>query len=102
MIFVIATVEVAPGRREDFLTEFHRVVPLVRAEQGCIEYGPTVEIEAPFATQPPPREDVVVIVEKWESLDALKDHLNAPHMHEYRARVKDLVQRVTLQILEPV
>ena len=32
MIHVIATVEVAEGRRDDFLDRFGRVVPLVRAE----------------------------------------------------------------------
>lgn len=47
------------------------------------------------------RENVVVILEKWESLAALKAHLAAPHMAEYRQRVKDLVAGVTLQIVEP-
>ncbi len=102
MIVVIATVEVAPGRRDDFLTEFRQVVPHVLAEQGCIEYGPTVDANTNISAQGPCREDVVVIVEKWESLPALETHLNAPHMHDYRARVKDLVKHVALQILEPV
>ena len=35
MIHVIATIEVAPGRREAVLAEFHKIVPLVRAESGC-------------------------------------------------------------------
>ena len=51
--------------------------------------------------QPALREDVSVIVEKWESLDALKAHSQAPHMADYRVRVKDLVESMTLQILAP-
>ncbi|MBI1832461.1 MAG: antibiotic biosynthesis monooxygenase, partial [Planctomycetes bacterium] len=47
------------------------------------------------------RENVAVIIEKWESLEALKAHTQAPHMAEYRVRVKDLVESVTLQILTP-
>jgi quinol monooxygenase YgiN len=47
------------------------------------------------------RPDVVVVVEKWASLDHLKAHLTAPHMGEYRIRVKELVTGVSLQVLEP-
>ena len=101
MIHVIATITVKPGRREAFLAEFHRIVPLVHAEAGCIEYGPTVDVASGMSVQGPPRENVAVIIEKWESLDALKAHTNAPHMAEYRVRVKDLVESVVLQILMP-
>jgi quinol monooxygenase YgiN len=101
MIFVIATIEVKPGKREVFLAEFHKNMPNVRAEKGCIEYGPSVDAKTDIKAQIPLRENVVTIVEKWESLDALHAHLAAPHMATYRERVKDLVVGVTLQILEP-
>jgi quinol monooxygenase YgiN len=102
MIVVIATIEVAAGRREEFLQEFRRVVPLVLNEEGCIEYWPMIDVATGIAAQGPLRDDVVTIVEKWDSLPALQAHLSAPHMHEYRGRVKDLVQRVSLQVVEPV
>jgi quinol monooxygenase YgiN len=101
MIHVIATVEVNPGKRDALLAEFRKLVPLVRAEAGCLEYGPAVDVATGIPAQGPPREDVVVVVEKWESLDALRAHLAAPHMQEYRGRVKDLVARVRLQVLQP-
>jgi len=101
MIHVIATVEVVAGRREAFLAEFRKLVPLVRAENGCLEYGPAVDIASGAPAQVPLRPNVVTVVEKWESLDALRAHLQAPHMIEYRARVKDLVAGVQLQVLEP-
>ena len=101
MIFVIATIETATGRRDDFLAEFHKVVPLVRAEEGCIEYGPTVDVETSIAAQGDVRDDVVTVVENLESLPALEAHLVAPHMLEYRARVKELVERVSIQVLQP-
>ena len=47
------------------------------------------------------RRHEAVIIEKWESLDALKAHSQAPHMSEYRVRVQDLVESVQLQILAP-
>ena len=101
MIHVIATINVKPGKRDAFLAEFHRIVPLVHAEAGCIEYGPTVDIASGIIVQGPLRENVAVIIEKWESLDALKAHTQAPHMADYRVRVKDFVENVQLQILTP-
>jgi len=101
MIHVIATITVADGQRDAFLAEFHRVVPPVLAEAGCIEYGPTVDVSSGLALQGPLRGNVAVIVEKWASLEALKAHLQAPHMLEYRERVKNLVVGVQLQVLEP-
>ncbi len=43
MIHVIATIELNPGAREEFLKHFHALVPLVHQEAGCLEYGPTVD-----------------------------------------------------------
>jgi quinol monooxygenase YgiN len=101
MIHVIATIELHPGRREAFLAEFRKLVPLVLAEDGCLSYGPTIDAVTEFAAQPPPRENVVTAVESWQSLDHLRRHLSAPHMQDYRPRVKDLVVKTTLAILEP-
>ena len=101
MIYVIASIEVQPGKADAFLAEFHALVPKVHAEEGCIEYGPTRDVDSGIEIQGGVRENTVTIVEKWESLDALKAHLTAPHMGEYREKVKDLVVGVGLQVLEP-
>ncbi|MFN5297741.1 MAG: putative quinol monooxygenase [Planctomycetaceae bacterium] len=101
MIHVLATITLQPGTRAAFLEEFHRLMPAVHAEEGCLEYGPAIDIAAGLPSPNPVRDDVAVIVEKWSSLDALRAHLVAPHMHEYRARVKDLVKSVDLQVLAP-
>jgi quinol monooxygenase YgiN len=102
MIVVLVTVEVEDGRREGFLEEFARIVPLVRAEAGCIEYGPAVDVETGLEAQDGPRDNVVTIVEKWESLEHLKAHLAAPHMIEYRPKVKPLIASTRLHVLRPV
>lgn len=64
MIHVIATIELAPGKREAFLTEFRKLVPLVHQEAGCLDYGPTIDVASGIAAQAPPRNDVVTVVEK--------------------------------------
>ena len=102
MIYVIATVHLVPGRRDAFLAEFLKVVPLVRAEAGCLEYGAAVDEPTGRGAQELAGENTVVVVEKWESVDALWAHLAAPHMADYRARVKDIVKDVSLRVLRPV
>ena len=102
MIHVIATIEVAPGTRESFLAEFKANVPDVLRETGCLAYGPAIDFPTGLPTQNTIRPNVVVVVEKWADLDALNAHLQASHMIKYRARVKDFVVRVALQVLQPV
>ena len=101
MIYVIATVEVVSGKREQFLNEFRQLVPHVLEEQGCIFYGPTVDLPTGFPRQIPLRDNTVIIVESWDSLDSLKAHMNAPHMAPYREKVKDIVLGTQLQVLTP-
>jgi quinol monooxygenase YgiN len=101
MIHVIATIELKPGTREAFLAEFYKLVPHVIAEVGCIEYGPTIDVASGIAAQKPIREEVVIVIEKWASLDHLKTHLSAPHMTPYREAVKEMVIATRLEILEP-
>ena len=101
MIYVIATLELEPGSREAFLSEFRKVVPLVRQEVGCIEYGPAVDAETGIATQHEIGADRVMVVEKWESVENLKAHDVAPHMQSYRARVIHLIRGRELRILAP-
>jgi len=101
MIYVVATIEVAKGKRDAFMEEFRRVVPLVRGEAGCVEYAPTIGVETNLAAPSESCDDTVVVVEKWANLEALERHLIAPHMVQYRAKVKEWVQHVNLQILKP-
>ena len=82
MIHVIASIEIQSGERDAFLEAFHEIVAPVRAEQGCIEYGPAIDLATDIPAQSPVRSDVVTVVEKWESLEHLKAHLDAPHMRE--------------------
>jgi quinol monooxygenase YgiN len=101
MIYVIATIELNPGCKDDFLKIFKDNVPNVRAEKGCITYEPTVDVESGIPIQGELRSDVVTIVEAWNGLDDLQQHLKAPHMASYREKAKDLVKQITLQVLQP-
>jgi|TARA_B110000881_G_C18504697_1_gene478879 quinol monooxygenase YgiN len=98
MIHVIATAHIVKGHRQTFLHEFNANVPNVLAEKGCLQYTPTVDLVSGIDHQIPPEEDTVVIIEQWESIEDLGNHLVAPHMLEYRKRVKDIVRSAELRI----
>jgi quinol monooxygenase YgiN len=66
MIIVGGTFELDPNRREEFLASRHDMMRTSRGEPGCLEYS--------FAADPiDPRR--VVLFERWESQQALDDHL---------------------------
>ncbi len=100
MIAVIATIETAPGRRDDLLAVFRGLVPKVRAEQGCLEYTPMIDV--PNGMTSPVRDNVVTLIEKWESLAALEAHLKTPHMAEFSQQIGPLGFSLRLQIVQPV
>ena len=90
-INVIATSYVKAGHRDEYLKHFNAIRPKVLQQDGCLEYGATVDVESNLsALTGAPREDVVVIIEKWASLEHLYAHLSAPHMKEFFDAVKDL------------
>jgi len=104
MIHVLATLSVAPGRRDDLLALFTKLSPAVLAEEGCIEYGTAVDVDTPYVRQglqEPVRNDVVVVVEKWASIAALEAHLAAPHMEAFRTETSEIVTQLSLQVLDP-
>ena len=100
MIYVVATIEVAPGKRAQFLATQRDLLPLVRAEAGCLEYTPSVDVSVFDPPKSAPRPDTVVMHEKWETLASLKAHFTAPHMVEFRGKVKDLVLGTKVEVFE--
>ena len=101
MIHVLAVLTAKPGRREEVLKHFRANVPAVRAEKGCIEYGAAVDADPAVPVQTKYGPDTFVVIEKWESMDALAAHGNAPHMQAFGAKVKDLLAGRAVHVLSP-
>ena len=101
MVHVLAFITTRPGLREAVLEAFAANVPAVHAEEGCIEYGATVDVEDAGPIQTPLGPDTFVVVEKWDSLDALKAHAASAHMAAYAAKVKDMLASRTIHVLSP-
>lgn len=101
MINVVAVITAKPGLREKVLQAVAENLPKVLAEKGCIEYAPSVDAgngAGKGAFGP----DTFVMIEKWESMEDLKAHAAAPHMAEYAAKTKELLESRLIHVLEPV
>jgi len=101
MIHVVAVITAKPGKRDEILGHFRANVPAVRAEKGCIEYGAAVDAANALPFQTKWGDDSFLVIEKWESMDALKAHAAAPHMAAYGAKTKELIAKRVIHILSP-
>ena len=99
MINVIASIHIKEGKLSEFIEIFKSNISAVLEEKGCIEYIPTVDVPTGL---PPQKlnDNVVTIIEKWETLEDLKTHLSAPHMLKYREKTKELVEKMSVKVLK--
>lgn len=102
MIHVIAILTTKPGQRAAVLEAIRANLAAVRAEKGCIEYGPATDAEGIGSFQTKAGPDTIFVIEKWADADALKAHAAAPHMAAYAAKVKDLMAARVIHVLSPV
>ena len=86
MICVIATIKAKAGQRNALLACIEDNLSNVHAEIGCLEYQPMVDTESSLGAQQLD-ENIVTMVEKWETMSNLNAHALAPHMLEYREKV---------------
>ena len=98
MIHVLAIITAHSGKRRELLELFEAVIPTVRAEQGCIEYGVAVDVAGADPAFGP---ETYVVIEKWESPETLKAHSVAPHMQAFGAAAKTLIAQRAVHVLEP-
>lgn len=101
MIHVLAVITAKPGMRDTILEVFRANMPAVHAEQGCIEYGPAIDAEGAGAIQTALGPDSFVVIEKWETMDALKAHGASPHMAAYGAKVREMIAKRVIHVLSP-
>ncbi len=101
MIHVIAIITTKPGQRAAVLDAFRANVPAVHAEAGCIEYGPATDTPGLGPIQTKLGDDVFMVIEKWESEEALAAHSKSPHMATYAVKVKDMLASRVIHVLSP-
>jgi len=101
MIHVIASIFIKADKLADIIKIYQTFAPLVNEEKGCLLYQPAMDCKTDIKTQVRD-ERIVTVIEKWETLDAFKNHLNAPHVVEFRKNIKNVVEKVSIKVLTDV
>ncbi|MDI2129612.1 putative quinol monooxygenase [Yinghuangia seranimata] len=70
-IRLVISITTRPGRGREQVDAYHRLAPVVRAEEGCLQYDMHQVAGDP---------DRFVLVEHWASREALAAHDATPHM----------------------
>lgn len=94
----LVMIEVQPGKRQEQIDTYNYLLPLVSAEEGCLEY----ELKAVEGD-----ENKFILVEKWASEAALEFHDNTYYMkkadsenHVFRAKPAEVVRLVDFVICD--
>ena len=102
-VYVLCRFDLKPDAdMADYAAKTLAVVPTVRAEDGCRLY--TLLKDASTDWDKPMRfgERTMWMLEKWDSIDALKAHLETPHMKAFGPTVRPMRTASTFHVLEPV
>ncbi|SRR6266700_3740308 len=99
MIYVLAVITAKPGMRDSILKEVRAILPIVRTENGCLEYGPATDADGFDHMQTVLGSDTFVSVEKWANAEVLKAHAATAHMAAYAAKTKELIASRVLHVL---
>ena len=99
MIHVVAIITTKPSKREEVLAAFNEIIATVMEEEGCIEYGPTIDATDAPNMQTRFGPNTFVVIEKWSSAQALDAHSKSPHMAAYGEKIKHLIDDRVIHIL---
>ena len=102
MVVVVVSMKIEEGRMSEFLEACAEVRPQVLAENGCLAYDYNREIQSPLRPDQPYDPNRVVLIERWESAEALAAHGKAPHVKTFGTRVKDIRSDVQITVVEPI
>lgn len=84
---IVANIHANPDRIELVKAELEKLIPITRAEKGCINYDLHQDNDdaAHFT-----------FCENWESRELWQTHMNAPHLAAYMAATDGAVAAFTL------
>jgi len=90
---ILAQITANPGQEDLLRSELEKLVPITRAEAGCIRYDLHRDNENP---------GFFVFYETWESRELWQAHMNAPHLAAYMAATEGAVAEFTLNEMTQV
>ena len=90
---ILAQITAVPGKEALVRAELEKLIPITRAEAGCINYDLHVDNETP---------GFFVFYENWESRALWQAHMNAPHLAAYGAATAGCVESFVLNEMTPI
>lgn len=102
-VYVLCRFDLTPEANvADYVARTLAVVPTVRAEAGCRQYTLLKDAETDWEKPQRFGERTMWMLEKWDSIDALKAHLETPHMKAFGPAVRPMRRSGTFHVLEAV
>ena len=84
---IVANIHANPNHIELVKGELEKLVPITRAEKGCINYDLHCDNSDPAH---------FMFYENWESRELWQIHMNAPHLAAYMKATDGAVAKFTL------
>lgn len=90
-VAVVSINTAKPGQEAALEAGMRALIAPTRLDRGFIQYDLHRDINDPRT---------FTFIERWESAEALDEHLNTPHIKAWRAKAGNIVESRVLQILE--
>ena len=84
---IIANIKVNSGKVDLVKAELEKLIPITRAEKGCLQYDLHQDNEDP---------EHFLFYENWESRELWQTHMNAPHLAAYMVATEGAVAEFTI------
>ena len=84
---IVANIHAKADKVDLVKAELLKLIPITRAEEGCIQYDLHQDNENPSH---------FMFYENWESRELWQTHMNAPHLAAYLAATDGAVESFTL------
>ncbi len=84
---IVANIHANPDQIDLVKAELEKLVPITRAEKGCIQYDLHRDNENPAH---------FMFYENWESREQWQTHMNTPHLAAYKKATNGAVAEFTL------
>lgn len=88
-IIVLAKIQPKQGCRDSIIDLSEELIENTLSEDGNIDYQLLKSIA----------DNTLTFVEKWESLDALKNHMASPHFKAFGDESEDFVENMEIQVI---
>ena len=84
---IVANIKAAPGKIDLVKAELEKLIPITRAEAGCIQYDLHQDNDNPVH---------FMFYENWESRELWQAHMSAQHLSDYMSATEGAIANFML------